>query len=240
MARPQKQTVDYFPHDAQASQGDTLSILQGKWGNDGYAFWFRLLEKLSSSEGHYIDCRNPVKWQLLLAKTQLNNGTGVEIMDTLVELDAIDATLWRKHKVIWCQNLVDNISDAYRNRRRPTPTKPVITSKNPITTDDNPQTKLNETKLYYIYKEWTNIKITKKEHKELIKKFGEVETLKRVEALSLYIASKGDKYKNHYATILNWERMAQEKNGTHQKRARALPKKYTHPDELRHKIEYEE
>ena len=94
MGRPQKQTVDYFPHDAQASQGDTLTILQGKWGNDGYAFWFRLLEKLCNSDGHFIDCSNPVKWGLLLAKTQLTNGTGDEIMNTLVDIDAIDRDLW--------------------------------------------------------------------------------------------------------------------------------------------------
>jgi hypothetical protein len=146
MARPQKQTVDYFPHDASASQGDTLTILQGKWGNDGYAFWFRLLEKLCSSKGHFIDCRNPVKWQLLLAKTQLSNGTGEEIMDTLVDLQAIDSELWKKNRIIWCQNLVDNIGDAYRNRRRPVPTRPVPTDINPITTVSNPHTILKETK----------------------------------------------------------------------------------------------
>ena len=69
MARPQKDIVSYFPHDANACTGDTLTVLQSRFGNDGYAFWFKLLEKLASTEGHYIDCRNPTKWQLLLAKT---------------------------------------------------------------------------------------------------------------------------------------------------------------------------
>jgi len=43
MARPRKQTVDYFPHDTDVSSGKTLTILQSKYGNDGYAFWFKLL-----------------------------------------------------------------------------------------------------------------------------------------------------------------------------------------------------
>ncbi|GAH80524.1 unnamed protein product [marine sediment metagenome] len=72
MARFQKDIVNYFPHDANACASDTLTVLQGRFGNDGYAFWFKLLEKLASTEGHYIDCHNSTKWQLLLAKTGVN------------------------------------------------------------------------------------------------------------------------------------------------------------------------
>lgn len=154
MARPQKQTVDYFPHDAKASEGDTLTILQSQFGNDGYAFWFKLLEKISSSENHVIDCRNPRKWQLLLAKTSASEEKGSAIMNLLCELEAIDAQLWRESRIIWCQNLVDNIADAYKNRNRPVPERPIFTTdnsissrKNPISSAGNPQTKLNETKL---------------------------------------------------------------------------------------------
>ncbi len=136
--RPQKQTVDYFPHDSNASEGDTLTILQNYWGNDGYAFWFKLLEKLANSEGHVIDCRNPVKWELLQAKTRTDEKTSEAIMAKLAELGAIDTKLW-EHKIIWSQNLVKNIADAYKNRRRELPQKPVITDDNPITTGDNPQ-----------------------------------------------------------------------------------------------------
>ncbi len=39
MARPLKQTVDYFPHDSHASDSKTLFILESKFGNDGYAFY---------------------------------------------------------------------------------------------------------------------------------------------------------------------------------------------------------
>jgi hypothetical protein len=49
MARPTKQTVDYFPHDCH--HGQTIYILEKRFGNDGYAFWFNLLELLGSSEG---------------------------------------------------------------------------------------------------------------------------------------------------------------------------------------------
>ncbi len=161
MARPQKQTVDYFPHDSRASDGTTLTILDSKFGNDGYSFWFRLLERLAASPGHYIDCRVPAVWEFLQAKTHLSDDTVCSILKLLAELGAIDKQLWES-KVIWCQNLVDNIADVYNNRRTETPQKPNVDGNNPsgtvVSTDDNPsgavvstaestQTKLKETKL---------------------------------------------------------------------------------------------
>lgn len=136
MARTQKNVVSYFPHDANACMGDTLTVLQSRFGNDGYAFWFKLLEKLASVDGHYLDVSNPMKWQLLLAKTGVNEITGVEIMKILVEMKAIDGDLWAS-RLIWCQNLVDNVADVYKNRRRELPQKPLNTESNPITTENN-------------------------------------------------------------------------------------------------------
>lgn len=175
MARPQKQTVDYFPHDANASEGDTLTILQSRFGNDGYAFWFKLLEKISSSENHVIDCRNPIKWQLLLAKTLTNEEQGTAIMDLLCELDAIDAQLWRERKIIWCQKLVNNIADVYKNRNRPVPERPISAidnsiagKKTPVSSTDKPQSKVKETKVNnytVIFKLWNSLEVIK--HKKL-------------------------------------------------------------------------
>ena len=153
MARPQKDVVNYFPHDANASAGDTLSVLQSRFGNNGYAFWFKLLEKMASTEGHYLDCRNPTKWQLLLVKTSVDEITGVEIMNLLVEMQAIDKDLWGS-KLIWCQKLVDNVSEVYKNRRREIPQKPIVTDsnaittgKNDITTGQSTQSKVNKSKV---------------------------------------------------------------------------------------------
>ncbi len=148
MTRKQKDVVSYFPHDADACTGDTLTVLQGRFGNNGYGFWFKLLEKLASTEGHYLDCRNSQRWQLLLAKTGVDALTGVEIMKLLVEMNAIDKDLWAL-RVIWCQNLVNNVSDVYKNRKREIPQKPIITEnkaittgKKAITTGGNPQSKV--------------------------------------------------------------------------------------------------
>jgi len=161
MARPQKQTVDYFPHDSKASDGTTLTIIDSQFGNDGYAFWFKLLERLAASPGHFLDCRNSARWQFLLAKTHTSEDIACRLLNLLAELDAIDAELWL-NKVVWSQNLVDNIADVYKNRRALIPQKPSVNGNNPITfgvstggnstlagvsTGESTQTKLKETKL---------------------------------------------------------------------------------------------
>lgn len=139
MTRPRRQTVDYFPHFV--TSGKTLFILETSYGNDGYAFWFKLLEILGSSEGHFYDCNNQSNWMFLLAKTKVNNEQAVEIVDKLTELEAIDRELWGQ-KIIWSQNLVSNLTEVYRKRGAKVPLKPHSRDENPtsalLIATDNP------------------------------------------------------------------------------------------------------
>ena len=57
-------------------------------------------------------------------------------------------------------------------------------------------------KIYNIYGEFKNVKLTDDEYKKLEEK----NLLPYIEKLSSYIASKGKRYKSHYATILTWSR----------------------------------
>lgn len=127
MARPKKMTVEYFPHFVHS--GKTLYILESSFGNDGYAFWFKLLELLGSTDYHVFDCGNPANWRFLLAKTHVNEETASEILKTLVELDAIDKELWQEKK-IWCENLVRNLADVYKRRQVEIPKKESFRNRN--------------------------------------------------------------------------------------------------------------
>ena len=57
-----------------------------------------------------------------------------------------------------------------------------------------------------IYGEFQNVKLSDLEFQKLKESFGDAGTNDRIENLSQYVASKGKKYLNHYATILAWER----------------------------------
>lgn len=121
MGRKQRNDADYFPHYAE--HGKTVFILKARWGNDGYAFWFQLLEILCRTDNHFYDCNNDANWQYLLARTGVTEITGAEILGLLSNLGKIDAELWEERK-IWCENLVANLAEVYRKRGRAIPQKP--------------------------------------------------------------------------------------------------------------------
>lgn len=114
MSRPHKAVVDYFPH--YVSHGKTMFTIESKFGNDGYAFWFKLLEILGSTEHHFINCNDVESWEFLLAKTRFNEINATEILNLLSKLDAINADLW-KYKIIRSQNFIDNLYTVYSRRQ---------------------------------------------------------------------------------------------------------------------------
>lgn len=128
MARLKKQTVDYFPHVCKC--GRTIFILESRFGNDGYAFWFKLLEILGESDGHFYDCSNASNWAFLLAKTHTDEERANDIVNVLIDLGKIDAELWAARRIIWIENFVRNLSELYRRRVEDLPKKPAFIDEN--------------------------------------------------------------------------------------------------------------
>ena len=62
-----------------------------------------------------------------------------------------------------------------------------------------------------------NVKLSEDEYRNLVEKFGEKDAATWIEKLSSYIASKGKRYKSHYATILVWSQKDPPKNALVQK-----------------------
>lgn len=121
MGRHTKQTIDYFPH--YVHHGKTLFILEALYKNDGYAFFYKLLELLGDSDGHYYDCRSETAKEFLAAKTGVEWISASEILKRLSDMDIIDKELWKKG-VIWMETFVESIKDAYRKRSISVPEKP--------------------------------------------------------------------------------------------------------------------
>ena len=155
MARPKKQTVEYFSHDCD--HGKTLFVLETQFGNDGYAFWFKLLECLGKSEGHYYDFNDITSRVFLLAKTRLSEDNARNILSMLSDMEAIDRELW-ENGIIWCQNFVDRLTDVYTRRKVEKPLRPTLTINerdkcqhkpldNGQSDNINPQSKVKESKV---------------------------------------------------------------------------------------------
>ena len=46
MARPQKEGLDYFSHDTYSESDEKIQAMIYLYGNEGYAFYYRLLEHI--------------------------------------------------------------------------------------------------------------------------------------------------------------------------------------------------
>ena len=112
--RKDKNVVDYFPHYCTSTK--TLCILENKYGHIGYSVWFKTLEILGSSENHYIDLRNEIDLYYLVSKMNIEEDTLVEIYNLLAKLGGIDKHLWSE-KIIYSDNFIKNITDAYARRK---------------------------------------------------------------------------------------------------------------------------
>ena len=127
MARPAKMKVDYFPH--MTHTGKTVAILEAHWGNDGYAFWFKLLELLGDTDSFSYDCSRSSDWEYLLSKTLVDGPVALAILDKLAEIGAIDAELWGE-KWVWSDNFVAGVAPAFEKRKGELPQKPDFRSRN--------------------------------------------------------------------------------------------------------------
>lgn len=111
--RKDKNTVDYFPH--YCIGGKTMFVLESKFGHTGYSVWFKTLELLGSTENHYIDLRDETEVLFLISKLKITEQQFNDIYNLLSKLDAIDSFFW-ENKIIYSDNFIKNIDDAYKRR----------------------------------------------------------------------------------------------------------------------------
>jgi hypothetical protein len=113
MARPESNTVSYFPH--KIGDGKKIFSIEAKYGNDGYATWFKILEKLATTENHYLDLNDEVEVMYLSAKCKVSEEVLFSIINDLLRLGCFDKILWEK-RYLWSQVFIDSIQDAYSRR----------------------------------------------------------------------------------------------------------------------------
>lgn len=114
MARPQRNNVDYFPFYCE--DGKKMFYLEETYGNDGFATFMKLLRELAKSDFHYLDLSKNTTTMFLSARCKVSKETLEAIINDLVELEKFDGVLWNENRIIWCQDFIDSIQDAYSKR----------------------------------------------------------------------------------------------------------------------------
>jgi hypothetical protein len=204
MARPERNNVDYFPF--YCSEGKKMYYLEETYGNDGFAVFVKILRELAKTDFHYLDLSKNTTIMFLSAKCKVDIKILESIIDDLVKLEKFDSVLWNENKIIWCQDFIDSIQDAYIKRKNKCITYEGLfhllhslgvrkLSKCTLKGDGNPQTKEKEikekkSKQYpdYFNKDLINVYIEflqfRKERKASITKTQEPRFFKKLENLS--------------------------------------------------------
>jgi hypothetical protein len=196
-----------------------MFTLQEEFGNDGYAFWFKLLEHLGTKETLSMDCNDASDWRYFIAKAKVTKEKAEQILDLLAEIGSIDADLW-KQKIIWSENFASRLADVYRKRGTETPSKPDFCDRNNTTADisvpESTQSKVKESKEKKSKEEKAVDKVDDKvkfadfvrlkqtEYDKLVNEYGKAATEKFIEVLNNYKGANGKTYKSDYLAILNW------------------------------------
>jgi len=115
MARPERNNVDYFPFYCE--EGKKMYYLEEQYGNDGFATFVKILRELAKTDFHYLDLSKKTTLMFLSAKCKVGTNILESIINDLVDLEKFDSVLWNENKVIWCQDFIDGIQDAYSKRK---------------------------------------------------------------------------------------------------------------------------
>jgi len=91
MARPERNTIDYFPH--LLGEGKKMYFIENKYGNNGYATWYKILEKLGSTEYHYLNLNREDEVMFLAAKCKVTEDLLISIINDLSKMDVFDKEL---------------------------------------------------------------------------------------------------------------------------------------------------
>lgn len=114
MARPEKNTVEYFPHPV--THGKKMSYLEKKYGNDGYATWFKILEEMGNTEYHYLDLSDDVQLMFLSDRCLVSEKVLTDIINDLIRLKEFDKKLWEENRILFNEKFIESIKDAYKKR----------------------------------------------------------------------------------------------------------------------------
>lgn len=91
VAEEVRRPLDYFAHDANASDDPKLQRLRDDHGWEAMGRWWRVVELLSAAEGHLIDVSRPQQWRRLAYALEFDGADEcAEFVGWLAECGLVD------------------------------------------------------------------------------------------------------------------------------------------------------
>lgn len=113
MGNTPKNTATYFPHFI--GKGRKIQTIDHRYGNDGYATWYRLLEMLCQANGHYLLIKSDEDLMYLASYCRISNAMLNDILSDLATMGEIDRE-FLSHGVIWSRKFSESLRPLYKKR----------------------------------------------------------------------------------------------------------------------------
>jgi len=156
MARPERANADYFPF--YAKDGRTLFLLESKYQCKGTGFFTNVMRFLTLETHHHVNIQEETDKLYFFSKCHCDEESALDMLNIMSKTGKINKELWQV-RVIASQDLLDSLTEAYKNRKNKIITMaelvkkyvsydnyPVTSDENPITYPDNTQRKGKEIK----------------------------------------------------------------------------------------------
>ena len=113
MGRRTKMNVEYFPH--YISRGAKIQLIERKYGNDGYAVWFKVLESLAEADHHYLDLSEEMNLMFLADRCMVDEPKLNHIIGDLAKMGQFDEELWEK-RILYSPSFYESVAEVWKRR----------------------------------------------------------------------------------------------------------------------------
>lgn len=143
MARPRKVGLDFFPHSVDAANDEKIEAMCAVYGNDGYAFYFKLLERIYKNGG-VLDVQNPAKMAAISRSITADSQLFDQMLQTAFELCLFDRGRFEEEKVLTSAGIERRIGYVAQERARKrawkatSDSQEVLDVQNPAKTTEKP------------------------------------------------------------------------------------------------------
>lgn len=154
MARPRKEGMEYFPHDTDAANDEKIEALRALHGNDGYVFYFVLLERIYRTSTAELDVSTPAILAALIKHIGVDRQKFDDMMNTAFQLKLFDQESYIENQIITSKGIkkraieVTAMRDRWRNKKAAAELSPELPDEfsRGKTEEETPESKAKQSK----------------------------------------------------------------------------------------------
>ncbi|GIO42514.1 hypothetical protein J41TS4_22720 [Paenibacillus apis] len=222
MARPRKEGMDYFPHDTDAVNDTKIEAMRMLYGNDGYAFYFILLELIYKQPDFELDVSDAETIQILAKKVEVSQEKFNSMLQTAIKRECFDPLAYQERCVLTSEGVKKRskvvVDKRVKMRKKPSNSAGIelIPDSCDVSDAETGEESAQSKRKVKVKEKKSNkdiipkisyaefVSLTQDEYNKLISAHGEDTTKRMIEILNNYKGSSGKKYKSDYMAILNW------------------------------------